>query len=63
MERRIINIYTKETFSGLIATLDVDFKFDVATWFKTNTDIQDVFRQGKTQTVLKIKHGGYDCHV
>ena len=23
-------------------------------------DIQDVFRQGKTQTVLKIKHGGYE---
>jgi hypothetical protein len=40
MQRHIINIYTKDTLPKLIATLDVDSKFDVITWLKANTDYQ-----------------------
>jgi hypothetical protein len=40
MQRHIINLYTKDTLPKLIATLDVDTKFDVITWLKTNTDYQ-----------------------
>jgi hypothetical protein len=40
MQRHIINIYTKDVLPKLIATLDVDSKFDVVTWLKTNTDYQ-----------------------
>jgi len=38
--RHIINIYTKDTLPKLIATLDVDSKFDVVTWLKVNTNYQ-----------------------
>jgi hypothetical protein len=40
MQRHIINLYTKDTLPKLIATLDVDSKFDVITWLKANTDYQ-----------------------
>jgi hypothetical protein len=40
MKRHIINLYTKDTLPKLIATLDVDHKFDVVTWLKVNTDYQ-----------------------
>ncbi len=40
MQRLIINIYTKDALPKLIATLDVDSKFDAATWLKANTDYQ-----------------------
>jgi hypothetical protein len=40
MQRHIINLYTKDALPKLIATLDVDSKFDVITWLKTNTDYQ-----------------------
>jgi hypothetical protein len=40
MQRHIINIYTKNSLPKLIATLDVDSKFDVITWLKANTDYQ-----------------------
>jgi hypothetical protein len=40
MQRHIINLYTKDTLPKLIATLDVDSKFDVITWLKPNTDYQ-----------------------
>ena len=40
MQRHIINIYTKDVLPKLIATLDVDSKFDVVTWLKANTDYQ-----------------------
>lgn len=38
MQRHIINLYTKEPLPNLIATLDVDSKFNVETWLKANTD-------------------------
>jgi hypothetical protein len=40
MQRHIINLYTKDTLPKLIATLDVDSKFDVITWLKANTNYQ-----------------------
>jgi hypothetical protein len=40
MQRHIINLYTKDTLPKLIAILDVNYKFDVITWLKTNTDYQ-----------------------
>lgn len=40
MQRHIINIYTNDTFPKLITTLDVDTKFDLITWLKTNTNYQ-----------------------
>lgn len=40
MQRHIINIYTKDALPKLIATLDVDSKFDVVEYLKTNTDYQ-----------------------
>jgi hypothetical protein len=40
MQRHIINIYTKDVLPKLIATLDVDSKFDVITWLKANTNYQ-----------------------
>lgn len=40
MQRHIINIYTKDALPKLIATLDIDFKFDVVTWLKANTEYQ-----------------------
>jgi hypothetical protein len=40
MKRHIINLYTKDSLPKLIATLDVDSKFDVIAWLKANTDYQ-----------------------
>ena len=40
MKRHIINLYTKESLPKLIVTLDVDSKFNIQTWLKTNTDYQ-----------------------
>lgn len=37
MQRHIINLYTKEPLPKLIETLDVDSKFDVMGYLKTNT--------------------------
>lgn len=37
MQRHIINLYTKEPLPKLIKTLDVDSKFDVIGYLKTNT--------------------------
>lgn len=38
--RYIINLCTRDSLPKLIATLDVDAKFDVKTWIKANTDYQ-----------------------
>lgn len=40
MQRHIINLYTKEPLPKLIATLDVDSKFDVIGYLKANTNYQ-----------------------
>lgn len=40
MQRYIINIYTKDILPKLIATLDVDSKFDIITYLKANTEYQ-----------------------
>lgn len=40
MQRYIINLYTKESLPKLIATLDVDYNFDIVAWLKSNTKYQ-----------------------
>lgn len=40
MQRHIINLYIKESLPNLIATLDVDSKFNVEMWLKANTNYQ-----------------------
>lgn len=40
MQRFIINFYTKDILPRLIATLDVDSKFNAKTWIKDNTNYQ-----------------------